>query len=184
MSMVFLRVRSGMDPVKIYAYLMKTRERVLGAVRPMPREQYFRKFEFGLSTIASTLTHIMISEWYYVERFEGREVRPYAEWPIKYETPPEFAVIDRRWREQAEITRGAIERERDWQRVISYVSFPDEQGRRFNISATAGDMFTQLALHETHHRSQVMAMIRLMGLTPVEDVDYNAMMFERRPIAS
>lgn len=172
-----------MDPVKIYAYLTKSRERVLDAVKPLSAEQYFRRFEFGLSTIASTVAHIMISEWYYIERLEGREVRPYADWPIKYEQPPEFAVIELRWREQAEITRAAICRERDWGRVISYVSFPDEQGRRFNISATAGDMFTQLALHEVHHRSQVMAMIRLMGLTPVEDVDYNAMMFERSPLA-
>lgn len=174
-----------MDPRKTYDYLTQARARVLGSVRPLSPEQYRRRFPFGLGTIASTLAHIMISEWYYVERLTGRTVPPYAQWPIKYEAPPDFAVVDATWSRQAAHVRAALAEERDWNRTVAYESFPNSQGRRFTISATAGDFFMQLALHEVHHRAQIMAMLRQLGegVTPVEDVDYNDLMFTREEIA-
>lgn len=76
----------------------------------------------------------------------------------------------------------ALATERDWNRKITYLSFPDDHGRRFHITATAGDFFTQLALHEVHHRAQLMAMLRELGdaVPPLQDLDYNEMMFERQ----
>lgn len=179
-----------MDPLKIYDYLTKARQRVLDALRPLTPQQYQHQFTFGLKTISATLTHIMISEWYYIERLEGRTVPPYEQWPIQYEKPPAFDVIDSTWREQAKNVRAAVAAERDWARRITWLSFPDDSrgGKRFHITATAGDFFTQLALHEVHHRAQVMAMLRTLpgagaGGTPVQDIDYNDLMFERREIA-
>ncbi|MFO0873620.1 MAG: DinB family protein [Phycisphaerales bacterium] len=168
-----------MEPIKIYEYLMKTRERVLDAVRPLAPTQYQHECSFGLKTIGATLAHIMLSEWYYIERFDGRTVPPYEQWPIQYEHPPSLDVIERTWREQATRIRATIAAERDWNRPVAWLGFPDEAGRRFHIVATAGDLFTQLALHEVHHRAQLMAMLRELG-TPLEDLDYNALMFERR----
>lgn len=175
-----------MDPLRIYDYLTKARERVFDAVRPLTPEQCHHQFAFGLNpggTIGSTLTHIMISEWYYIERLEGRTVPSYDQWPIKYEPPhaPAFDVIEKTWREQAKKVRAAIAAERDWDRKITWLSFPDDTrgNKRFHITATAGDFFTQLALHEVHHRAQVMVMLRELG-TPLVDLDYNALMFERR----
>ena len=103
---------ASMDPIKILDYLAAARGRVLDAVRPLTPEQYHQEFSFGLRTIGSTLTHIMISEWYYVERLLGREVPPYDQWPIKYERPPAFAVVEAAWREQAGTTRSAVAAER------------------------------------------------------------------------
>lgn len=171
-----------MDPLRIYDYLTLSRQRVLDAVRPLTPQQYHRPFTFGLKTIGTTLTHIMISEWYYIERLEGRAVAPYEQWPIKYESPPAFDVIEAAWREQAKRVRAAIAAEREWNRRITYLSFPDDHGKRFHITATAGDFFTQLALHEVHHRAQVLAMLRELGdgVMPVQDIDYNDLMYERR----
>src|SRR5689334_11355937 len=136
-----------MDPLRIYDYLIRARERVLASVRLLTPEQYFRAFPIGVGSIASTLTHIMISEWYYVERLQGHAVPPYDRWPIKYEQPPAFEVVETAWREQAGRVRGAIAAERDWSRKITYDSFPDDHGKRFRISAAAGDVVTQLVLH-------------------------------------
>jgi uncharacterized damage-inducible protein DinB len=171
-----------MDPLKIYDYLTKARQRVLDAVRPLTPEQYQHQFTFGLKTIGSTLTHIMISEWYYVERIEERTVPSYDQWPIKYESPPGFEIIESTWRKQAKNVRASIAAQRDWNRRITWLSFPNDEGKRFHITVTPGDLFTQLALHEVHHRSQLMVMLReLSGAgSPVQDIDYNAMMFERR----
>jgi uncharacterized damage-inducible protein DinB len=171
-----------MDALRIYDYLLKSRGMLVDAVRPVTPEQYLRAFPFGLKTIGSTLTHIMISEWYYIERIAGRTVPPYEEWPIREEAPPAFDALEPIWREQGSRVRGVVAGEQDWARRITWLSFPDERGRRSNITASAGDFFTQLALHEVHHRSQVMVMLRELG-SPLEDVDFNAMMFDRQPAA-
>jgi uncharacterized damage-inducible protein DinB len=174
------RYSSAMEPTRIYDYLLKSRGLLFNAVRTLAAEQYLRPFPFGLKTIGATLTHVMISEWYYVERMAGRPVPPYEEWTIKEETPPPFDRLEAIWREQGLRVRGGVAAERDWARRITWLSFPDDRGRRFHITASAGDFFTQLVLHEVHHRSQVMVMLRELG-HPLEDVDFNAMMFERIP---
>jgi len=176
-----------MNPVATYEYLGKTRAKVLDAARLLPEGLYRRSFPFGLSTIASTLTHIMISEGYYADRLEGREVPPYDQWPIKYESPPALGVVEELWRAQTQRVRGIVAAERDWSRPVAWVSFPDEQGRRSRIATNSGGLFTQLALHEVHHRAQVMAMLKLLGSelpagAAVEDLDFNAWMFERAPV--
>lgn len=169
-----------MNPVRIYDYLLKCRERIFDAVRPLTPAQWTQEFSIGLKSIGATLTHLMISEWYYIERLEGRVVPPYEQWPIKYENPPAFDVVENTWREQAKNVRAAIAGERDWNRKITWLSFPDDtrDNKRFQITCTAGDLMTQLALHEMHHRAQVMMMLREVG-RPVEDIDYNALMYER-----
>ncbi len=171
-----------MDPLRIYDYLTMSRQRVLDGVRPLTPAQYGRSFDFGLGSIGVTLTHTMISEWYYIERLDGRTVPPYEQWPIQDESPPPFDEIDATWRAQAPRVRASIAEQRDWRRPISWFGFPDATGRRRTISTNAGDLVTQLVLHEVHHRAQLMSMLRTMGdgVEPVQDIDFNEMMFERR----
>jgi uncharacterized damage-inducible protein DinB len=171
-----------MEPAQTYTYLMRSRERVFDSVRPLTPVQAAREFEFGLKSISSTLAHIMISEWYYLQRLESREVPAYEHWPIKYESPPSISAMETIWRAQAAEVLAYVQRERDWSRSVSWVSFPNEQGQRFDITTTAAGQLSQLVLHEVHHRAQLMTMLRLIGegVPPLEDLDFNAMMYERR----
>jgi len=171
-----------MSPVKTYDYLLLSRARVLAAIRALSDAEYRREFVFGLKTISSTVTHTMLSEWCYLERLEGRQLPPYATWPIQYEKPPAFDIIEATWTPQAACVRAHAAAATDWSRVIRYTTLPDENGKRFNITAAAGDIFTQLVLHEVHHRAQIMAMLRMMG-HPIEDIDYNSLMYTFDPIA-
>jgi uncharacterized damage-inducible protein DinB len=171
-----------MNPVRTYEYLCLSRAKVLDAVRALSAEQYERKVALALGSVASTVTHIMISEGFYVLRLTERPVPPYDQWPIKYEQPPAFAVIDEHWARQAQETARVISGERDWTRPISYVTLPDDQGRRSRINIRAEDLLAQLVLHEVHHRAQLMSMLRLVGGPVVEDIDYNALMYERVPV--
>lgn len=160
---------------------------MLDAVRLLEPEQQRRAFPIGLSTIASTVTHMMISEGYYADRLQGLDVPPYEQWPIRYESPPDLGVVEQVWRVQTDRVRGIVAAERDWARPVTWVSFPDEHGRRSRIGTTSGGLFTQLALHEVHHRAQVMAMLKLLGDdlpagAALEDLDFNAWMFERVPL--
>jgi len=173
-----------MNPVKIYDYLIQSRERVFEAVRPLTPEQWGRRFNFGLNTIGSTLTHNLTSEWFYFERFAGKVIPPYSQWPIQYEKPPTFAIVEATWRPQQARVRELIASERDWNRRIEYDTFADDAGRRFHVNITSGDLLTQLALHEVHHRAQIMTMLRELGngVAPLQDIDYNALMYDRREL--
>jgi uncharacterized damage-inducible protein DinB len=172
-----------MDPLRIYDYLVKARERVFDAVRPLPPEQYGREFPIGLKTLGSTLTHVMNVEWSHMERIQGRRLPPYDSWPIQDERPPAFAVIEQTWREQAPRTRRTLEAVDDWRREFEYDArdwaTPEMRaGKTTIVTTTASDLFTQMALHEVHHRAQVMAMLRELG-KPLENLDFGYFMYKR-----
>ncbi len=166
------------DPLKVYDYLALTRRRVLDWVRPLGAEAYAREFPIGPGTLGRTLTHVMISEWYYVQRMTERDVPPYDQWPIRQESPPPFTALEAKWVEQAGETRAALKAVGDWSAKAQYTVVQDD-GRRMLVTTSPADLFTQLALHEVHHRAQAMNMLRHLGVE-VEDLDFNALMFDRR----
>ncbi len=168
-----------MEPLRTYDYLQLARRRVFDWVRPLSPEDYARLFRIGLGTLGRTLTHIMISEWYYVQRMQGHAVPPDDQWPIQDHRPPPFAAIEAAWVEQAGQTRAALGAVRDWKAPLEYQVTADG-GLPMIVIASPADLFTQLALHEVHHRAQAMNMLRHLGVA-AEDIDFNALMYKRRP---
>lgn len=180
-----------MDPLKLCTYLTLARGRVFDCVRPLTPEQYTRRFEIGPGSLACTLTHIMICEWMYVRRMQGLAVPPYAAWPIKDETPPPFATLEAEWTRQAAATRSAVaalwhEGEREpgagnsprWSTPLKYTPLLDPGEEPFELTASPADIFSQLVLHEVHHRAQAVNMLRHLGVT-VGDIDFNELMYGR-----
>ena len=168
------------SPLHTYDYLTRARQRVFDGVRPLAPSDYTRTFPIGLGSLARTLTHIMTSEWYYLQRMLGREVPPDDQWPIREDAPPPFAILESAWGEQARSTRAALSTVRDWDAPIEYRVTPDD-GRPVIVTCTGAGLFTQLAFHEVHHRAQALNMLRHLGATIEGDLDFNAMMFDRRP---
>ncbi len=167
-----------MDPLKTYNYLTLARRRIFDWTRPLSSDRYTRDFPIGRGTLARTLTHILISERYYVERMQGADVPPYDQWPIQEEKPPPFAALEAAWTEQTARTMAALTAVRDWNADIEY-RVTNDDGRPEIITASAADIFTQVVLHEVHHRAQAMHMLRQLGIT-AEDLDFNALMYKRR----
>jgi uncharacterized damage-inducible protein DinB len=171
------------DPLRTYDYLVLSRRKILDWSRPLSAEQHAQVFPIGLGSLARTLTHIMICEQFYVRRMRGEEVPLYKDWPIRDEEPPRFEVIEREWKGIEAATREAIEaveKAGEWGAVVTYMAQRDD-GKRVEVSATKGDIFTQLVLHEVHHRAQAMNMLRQLGVK-LDDIDYNAMMYTRREV--
>lgn len=166
-----------MNPLRTYDYLTLARQRILDLIRPLGAQAYAREFPIGCGTLGGTLTHIMISEWYYVQRMQRREVPPYEQWPVQSENPPPFAELEASWKKQADETRAALRAVRDWDEAIAYQVTADD-GKAMIVTASAADLFTQLALHEVHHRAQAMNMLRQLGVV-AGDIDFNALMYAR-----
>ena len=69
---------------------------------------------------------------------------------------------------------------RDWgERVEHRVA--DDDKREVIVIATPADLFTQLALQETHHRAQALNMLKHLGVT-FGDLDFNAQMLNWREV--
>jgi uncharacterized damage-inducible protein DinB len=169
------------EPLALYDYLALARVRVMDAAATLSAADRARVFPVGLGTIDKTLTHTVMAEWFYLRRIGGLEVPAYRTWPHRYEEPPALEVVRAFWDQQAAETRRVIAGERDWRRRISYLALLDEgeAGPARTITATPAEIFTQLVLHEVHHRSQVMGMLRQLGVV-VEDLDFSAMTYARR----
>ncbi|MEE8153784.1 MAG: DinB family protein [Phycisphaerales bacterium] len=169
-----------MESLRIYDYLTSARQKVFDSVRPLSVEQYASVFPIGLGTLGRTLTHIMICEWFYMQRIEERVVPPYDQWPIQDEKPPPFPVLESTWIEQAKQTRASLAAVGDWDAVIEYRTLSDDENDPPKIvTASAADLFTQLALHEVHHRAQALNILRQLGVA-IEELDFNALMYARR----
>lgn len=167
-----------MQQLKTYDYLTRSRQRVFDWVRPLPAEQYQQDFAIGLGSLARTLTHMLLDEWYYVQRMERNDLPPYAHWPIQAEKSLAFAALERAWAEQAERTRSALQAVRDWSEEFDY-RVTDDEGKLMNVTVSAGDILTHMTVHEAHHRAQVMNMLRHLGVA-IEAIDYDAIMHKRR----
>ncbi len=167
------------DPLRLYGYLEKARGLVLDRVRGLSDAEYRRAFPIGPGSVAKTLTHTMISEWYYVQRMLGREVPAYDSWPVREDNPPPVDELVRLWGEQASASREGLASVPDWEAPLSYRVTTDE-GKRLTVTATPADQFVQLVQHEVHHRAQVANMLRQLGRESLGDLDYNWLMFERR----
>jgi uncharacterized damage-inducible protein DinB len=167
-----------MNPRKTYDYLVRSRQRIFEKLRGLTADQYALEMAIGHGTLGRTLTHILASEWYYVQRLLRRDVPPYEQWAIRWEFPPPLAELEVTWAKQSEETRAAFESVRNWNETIEYNVTTDE-GKRMIVTASAGDIATQLILHEMHHRAQVMNMLTRFG-AGVGDIDYNLMMYRRR----
>ena len=105
------------------------------------------------------------------------EVPPIEEIIHREEHPPAFAELERLWAEQADRTRETVATMPDWQGEVRYSATDDETGKVRHISTNPTDIFTQLVLHEVHHRAQVLNILRQLGVK-TEDIDYNLLMYQ------
>lgn len=172
-------MRAGLDPVHLYGYLTKAREKLLGWVRPLTMEQYTQEFPFGLKTLRDTLVEIPQAEWAYVRRLQGESVPAWEERPFAPFLRTEFAPFEAALRAQAEETATALGEISDWARPVEYPGV--FKGKPLRIRTTTGGIAAQLLFHEIHHRAQAMAMLRQLGV-PAQDLDYAYLMYAWTPI--
>lgn len=166
----------GFTPAEIYEYLFQARQKLLDWIRPITQEQYTTEFPFGKKTIRDTLVEIPFAEWSYGTRIVGEPMPPRDQHPFVKYYQTEFAPLEGAWHELAERTRSIFREERDWGRVVEWRPIVVE--RPTMMRSTAGGIATQVVVHEVHHRAQVMAMLRQLGI-PAQNLDYSILKFER-----
>ena len=165
---------------RVFDYLAAARGGLLGWVRDLERERpgaYVQSFPIGPGSMRATLLHIAAAEWAYVERLAGRDF-PLSDSPFTPERIPELEPLVRAWQAQAPRTAAAIRSIGDPKRPVEFIS----QFGPARVRTTAAEITLHMALHEVHHRSQVMAMLRQCGVR-AENLDYSFLAFDRTPIS-
>lgn len=157
-----------MGPLDHYRYLTTARRRLLDRVRELTPEQYRQEFPFGLKSVRRTLLHMAGAEWFILGQLRGEPKM--EEYPFVSERVPDFAALEKAWRDLEPRTIDILQSEQDWDRPIDFKTvIPTRQ--RFRVKASPIIIFTQFTYHEIHHRAQVMAMLRQLGV-PVETLDF------------
>lgn len=168
-----------MDFVRVYDYLTQARGKLFEWVRPLTQEQYTQEFPFAHRTLRATMIEMALVEWLYARRLRdpGAAPLPREQWPISAERQPAFPELESAWTGQAPQTRRALAEIIDWETPVEYRVSPP--GKTVFVSASRGDIATQLCFHEVHHRAQAMAMLRHLGVA-AQNLDYSIFMFRRR----
>jgi uncharacterized damage-inducible protein DinB len=163
------------DLGEYFDYLCKAREQLLRWIEGQPAEVYTRSFPFGLRSIRATLIHVADAQRGYTLRLEGIQYSA-TDNPFSLDTLPDLPSLVVVWSDLNPRTRRALADLGDGARTIEYASRVLASGKR--LRGTAGGIAAQLLFHEVHHRAQVMAMLRQVGVA-AENLDYNNLMFDR-----
>ena len=170
------------DVLRLFEYLGVARSRLLGWVGDLDARQpgaYTRTFPFGHGSMRATLLHVAAAEWAYVERLGGRDF-PLSESPFRAERLPELVPFVAAWKDQAGRTRAAVGAlDACGRRPVEFISRVGPVPMR--ARASAAEIVLHMALHEVHHRAQVMAMLRQSGVA-AENLDYSILAFSRTAV--
>lgn len=148
------------DFLLLYDFNSWANRRTLDSCATLTDAQFVQDLGSSFPSIRDTLTHSMLVEWVWLERWHNRA-------PDKYPPTSDFpnlAAISARW---AEIERN----------LLDYVASlkPEDLQRIVNIKTMAGVPYSQplwqmlqhLVNHGSYHRGQVATMLRQLQAKPV-----------------
>jgi hypothetical protein len=107
-----------------------------------------------------------------------------ADAPFAPEKMTMFVALEDSWNQLASETRAWLEAIKDWDTPLEWTTrFPprDPAAPVLRFRSTKGGVASQLLFHEIHHRSQVMSMLRQLGVQ-AQNLDYSVLLFERREV--
>ncbi len=135
------------------------RDRQLQACTALSEEQFARPLGGSFPSLRETLAHLLLAEWLWLERWEGRSPKALP----SVQDFPTLTIITERWRE--------VERE-----MRRYLAGLNEEALATTATyvSTRGNswayprwrMILHLLHHQTYHRGQVTNMLRQLGVQP------------------
>ncbi len=142
----------------LYTYNSWASGRVLRACAPLSAEQFTQNVVSSFPSVRDTLAHIMLAEWLWLERWQGRSPG------FPSEQFADLASLRARWqRIDSDLNahvRGLSAADLD--RVVEY---KNTKGNAF--SNPMWQMLQHVVNHGTYHRGQITTMLRQVGATPV-----------------
>jgi uncharacterized damage-inducible protein DinB len=147
------------DFAKLYSYNAWANHRTLDSCSTLSEAQFVQDLGSSFPSVRDTLVHLMLVEWVWLERWNGRHVNA---WPPNSDFP-NLAAVRGRWAE--------IERD-----LLAYVAGlkPEDVSRVIHHTTMAGvaqaqplwQMLQHVVNHATYHRGQLATMLRQLKAKP------------------
>lgn len=134
-------------------------DRVLGAVSRLPEGDFIRDLGSSYRSIRDTLTHVVWSEWIWLQRWKGNSPRV-AFSPADF--PNESRLRERFLAVAAE--RSAFLGDLPADRLAQPVEYTSLRGETWRYPLW--QQLHHVVNHSTYHRGQVATMLRQVGATP------------------
>ncbi len=141
---------------ELFDYNYWARDRQLAACAALSTEQLLRPMGGSFGSLRDTLAHLVMAEWVWLERWQGRSPRT-APSPEEF---PSLEAIDERWRTVERGVRGYLAglREEELARPLTYVNLKGETWT-YPLWRT----LVHVVNHQTYHRGQVTTLLRQLG---------------------
>ncbi len=143
----------------MFAHNYWARDRQLEACAALSEEQFLRPVGGSFPSLREVLAHLVACEWLWLERWRGTS--PAALLPL--DEFPTLAAVAERW--------SVVERELraylatlDEERLACPLAIVSTRGERWNYPLW--QMVMHLLNHQSYHRGQVTAMLRMLGAKP------------------
>lgn len=150
--------------------------KMLGLCRGLSHEQFHRRFDMGLGSLHTNLTHVVSVMRRWTDRLAGRTPRPMLhalpEYPhlsgeAKDRTPAELeALLDEAERDLWTVANAS--RERGFGDTV-HLEWPGDDGRKRRYTFTHGAVIVHVCTHGMHHRAQCLNMLKQLKVPGLSD---------------
>jgi len=144
---------------ELYRYNSWANERVLGAVSRVSQADFSRDLKSSHGSMRDTLTHVVWSEWIWLQRWKGVS-------PTVVFSAPDFPTVDslrQRFRSVA-AERSAFVRDQTADQMVQPVEYKNVRGEIWRYPLW--QQLYHVVNHSTYHRGQLTTMLRQLGATP------------------
>ena len=159
----------------LYDYLFWAHERTMSAVERLSDEDFVRDLGSSHRSVRGTLVHMMSAEWLYLSRWHG--VFPDA--LLDPSAFPTVASIEERWGGIHRELRSFLGRLRE-ENLNSVFRYRNIRGDEISLPMYV--TLLHVVNHNTYHRGQLVAQLRILGQQP-ESTDLYRFFLEEQVLA-
>lgn len=152
------------DIKRLFDYTEWANALAMDAANHLSDEELRRDFGISHKSVFGTLLHMAGAEWIWLERWNGRSPSKDEAWPQwSMESCPSLADLKQRWADVAENRRQYLSRldDSNLDKVLAFTLLSGTSD-----SMPLGHQMQHVVNHATHHRGQVVGMIRQLGSAP------------------
>jgi uncharacterized damage-inducible protein DinB len=149
---------------QLYDYNYWANKRYLAVAETLTEAQFFRRHGHSWDSVHAVLMHMMNSENWWLQRWNGIPTRP----AFTREEFPAFASLRDHWLGLESDVRAFVAAQTD-ESLLRMVTYRNPQGE--TLTVPLWNMMAHLPNHNTHHRGELAAMFALMDVPhPEEEV--------------
>jgi uncharacterized damage-inducible protein DinB len=143
----------------LFRYSAWATEQVLDAVSRLPQADFTRDLKSSHRSVRDTLTHLLWSEWIWLERWKGES-------PTIVFLPEDFPSVEslRERIRAVAVERSAFLADLPIERLQHVLEYRNVKGETWRYPLW--QQLLHVVNHSTYHRGQLAAMLRQLGAAP------------------